>query len=107
MRVTDSYGDGFHKENLKCQLSLLSATFEVPGKVEDVVLADIVKFFKNLSIRERQWLGEVQTLLQLVLIMPAPNATSERSFSGLRRIKTYLRSTMKQERLHSLMILHV
>ena len=39
--------------------------------------------------------------------MPATNATSERSFSALYRIKTYLRSTMKQECLNSLMILHV
>ena len=39
--------------------------------------------------------------------MPATNATSERSFTGLRRIKTCLRSKMKQERFNSLMILHV
>ena len=105
--VTNFYGDDFHKENLKCQLRSLAAAFEVPGKIEDLVLADVVKYFTDLSIRERQWLAEVQTLLQLILIMPATNATSERSFSGLRRIKTYLRSTMKQERLNSLMILHV
>ena len=39
--------------------------------------------------------------------MPATNAVSERSFSALRRVKTYLRSTMKQTRLNHLMILHV
>lgn len=39
--------------------------------------------------------------------MPATNAASERSFSTLRRIKTYLRSTMSQERLNHLMILHI
>lgn len=39
--------------------------------------------------------------------MPATNSTSERSFSGLRRVKTYLRSTMSQDRLNHLMILHV
>ena len=105
--VTNFYGDDFHNENLKCQLRSLAATFEVPGKIEDLVLADVVKCFPDLSVHERQWLAEVQTLLQLILIKPATNATSERSFSGLKRIKTYLRSTMKQERLNSLMILHV
>ena len=45
--------------------------------------------------------------MKLILVMPAMNATSERSFSALRRIKTYLRSTMKQERLNSLIVLHV
>ena len=39
--------------------------------------------------------------------MPASNAMSERSFSTLRRVKTYLRSTMRQDRLNYLMILHV
>ena len=34
-------------------------------------------------------------------------ATSERSFSALRRMKTYLRSTMKQDRLNSVMTLHI
>ena len=40
-------------------------------------------------------------------MMPATNAISGRSFSALRRVKTYLRSTMKQTRLNHLMILHV
>ena len=39
--------------------------------------------------------------------MPATNATSERSFSALRRVKNYLRSTMTQQRLNNLMVLHV
>ncbi len=39
--------------------------------------------------------------------MPATNSSSERSFSAMRRIKTYLRSTMLQERLNSLMVIHV
>jgi len=43
----------------------------------------------------------------LILIMPASNATSERSFSALRRVKSYLRSTMGQQTLNNLMVLHV
>ena len=39
--------------------------------------------------------------------MPSTNAVSERSFSSLRRVKTYLRSTMTQERLNNCMILSV
>ncbi len=45
--------------------------------------------------------------MQLVLVMPVTNATSERSFSALRRVKSYLRSTTGQERLNYLMLLHV
>ena len=39
--------------------------------------------------------------------MPATNASSERSFSALRRVKTYLRSTMSQKRLNHLMVLQI
>jgi hypothetical protein len=59
-----------------------------------------------------QWLKRKENVytsatIQLVLVMPATNATSERSFSALRRVKSYLRSTMLQERLNYLMLLHV
>ena len=39
--------------------------------------------------------------------MPATNTTSERSIIALRRVKTYLRSTMTQTRLNNLMLLLV
>ena len=52
-------------------------------------------------------MSQVCRLLQIVPVMPATNATSERSFSALKRVKSYLRNTMRQERLNSLMVLHV
>lgn len=39
--------------------------------------------------------------------MPVTTATAEHSFSAMRRIKTYLRSTMGEERFSSLALLHV
>ena len=45
--------------------------------------------------------------MKLILVIPATNATSERSFSALKQIKSYLRSPMKQEHLNSLMTIHV
>ena len=52
-------------------------------------------------------MSQVCRLLQLILVMPATNATSERSFSALRRVNNYLRTTMLQERLNYVMLLHV
>ena len=52
-------------------------------------------------------MSEVCTVVKLVLVCPATNAVSERSATGLRRIKNYLRSAMSQQRLNHLMILHV
>ena len=52
-------------------------------------------------------LSEVYTVASLIMVMPATNAVSEYSFSALRHLKTYLRSTMNQGRLNNVMILHV
>ena len=42
-----------------------------------------------------------------LLVMPSTNANSKRSFSALHLVKSYLRSTMSQQRLNHLMIMHV
>ena len=60
-----------------------------------------------MKLGERQNLGEVQKLVKLLLVMPATNAVSERSFSAMKRIKSYLRSTMSNNRINHLMIMHV
>ena len=39
--------------------------------------------------------------------MPATNAVSERSFSAMRRLKTYLHSSMRQSRLNHVMLLNI
>ena len=44
-------------------------------------------------------------LLQIALTICVSSASCERSFSALKRIKTYLRSTMNEERLVSLAVL--
>ena len=61
-----------------------------------------------LSLGEsRHVLSQIEVLLRVLLVMPATNVSSERSFSALRRFKNYLRSTMKQERLNDVMVLSV
>ena len=63
--------------------------------------------FLSLSHGQRLLLSQVEKLLQLVFTMPSTNVTSERSFSALRRLKSYLRTTMSQEWLNYLMLLYV
>ena len=45
--------------------------------------------------------------LNIYSVIPATSCSAERSFSGLRRLKTYLRSKMGQTRLSSLALLHI
>ena len=48
--------------------------------------------------------SQVQRLLWLLFVI---SATSERSFSALRIVKTFLWTAMKQEKLNHLMIIHI
>ena len=45
--------------------------------------------------------------LQIAMTFGVTTATGERTFSSLRRLKTYLRSTMSQEQLNHLSLLHI
>ena len=49
----------------------------------------------------------LHTVFHVLLTMPVTSATAERSFSALRRLKSYMRSTMGSERLSALALLHV
>lgn len=49
----------------------------------------------------QQLFPQVKELLILLAVNPASSATAERSFSCLRRLKTWLRTTMSQQRLNS------
>jgi len=49
----------------------------------------------------------ISTLLQIFATLPVTTSSSERSFSALKFIKNYLRSTMTDERLNGLALLFV
>ena len=70
-------------------------------------LKSLVRFFQTLSPVEHQFYDMVMKLMKIILTMPATNAISERSSSALRRMKTWLRSTMNQTRLNWCMVLHI
>ena len=58
------------------------------------------------NITNEELYPSISTVLLILYTMPASTATMERSFSVLRRLKTYL-TTMLQDRLTSLTVLHV
>lgn len=98
------YGTDFHSQDrLLTQLTCLHSGSGTP--LTD--LQSIVAYLKSLSTAQRDYFSEVIKLVKLILVMPATNAHSERSFSALRRLKTWLRTTTSQARLNWCMILHV
>ena len=46
-------------------------------------------------------------LVKIIFTLPAFTCTTAKSFSGLKRLKSYLQSGMKQQRLNSVAIINV
>ncbi|XP_065662868.1 uncharacterized protein LOC136085485 [Hydra vulgaris] len=91
--------ESFENECVHFQ-SVLKLTTNAPK-----TLLDISKF-----IKEKQLITifpYVDVALRKFLCNLASNCSTERSFSTLRRIKNYLRSSMSSERLNSLAILNI
>ena len=106
--VCNFYGDDFKKGDLRSHLQTIKATFKNDNsKKTDCTLPMFVDYMRGLSPSERNHISQVCILVKLILVMPATNAVSERSFSAMKRIKSYLRSTMTQQRLNHLMLLHI
>ena len=89
---------------LDVQLQNLQSQF---AQSDECSIKACIAFLQELSLPARTYFSEVVKVVQLILVMPATNAVSERSFSTMRRIKSYLRSTMRQDRLNHLMTLHI
>lgn len=55
----------------------------------------------------KEILPEAFKLFSLIATIPASSSTVERSFSSLKRIKSYLRNTMSQDRLSVLALVSI
>ena len=75
--------------------------------IKEVTLLSTLSEIMNAVESSKKLFSEVRTLLQIVHTIPVTSATAERTFSVLRRLKTFLRSSMLQSRLNNCMILHV
>ena len=115
----------YSEDLLKTQLLLLNVHFQEESRASSSAttttasgnsssndttsptLMDIAKYLKSLEQSSQTLLSEVVKLVCLIMVAPATNASSERSFSALLRVKTYLRAMMTQERLNHVLLLHV
>ena len=101
--VIEFYGNDLHQERLRAQLLALHSS-DTDRLLSN--LQSIISFLRTLNDVEMEFYSEVIKIAKLILVMPATNALSERSFSALRRIKTWLRTT-NQVHLNNCMTLHV
>jgi hypothetical protein len=87
---------------------ILSVRSALRKEIEKV---NTIKDLANLLVVDNSALSssfpEVCTALMLFMTLPVTVASAERSFSKLKLIKSYLRSTMSQERLKAMAILSI
>lgn len=81
-----------YQKNVKCAIASTSASW----MLQVMSRYQMQSAFPNVNIA-----------LRIYLTLPVSNCTGERSFSHMKRIKNYLRSTMLQERLSALAILNI
>lgn len=86
------YGTDFDANKLATHLEIFGQNLS--SENDDVTLSSVLAFFRKASPVVLDLISQVCVLVWLLLVMPATNASSEHVFSGVRRIKTYLRSTV-------------
>ena len=88
-------------EDLKIQLAMFK------NKYNCKTTADAAQTLRAMPVEVRALFPQVETVVRLLMVVPASSAEAERSFSGLRRLKTWLRSTTTQKRLNGMGVCHI
>ena len=105
------YAKDLNLDRLRIQLCMLPDLLRTANEEHELgvkkvtSIGSIVELFNTCSY-SKTMLREVSRLLRIFLTVPMASATAEKSFSALRRLKNYLRTTMSQKRLNHLILLH-
>jgi hypothetical protein len=100
VEVCERYPE-LNSTSLASQLSMFS------DQNKYVTLQQAQEIMQNMIPEIRCLFPQVERFIRLMLLCPATSCSAERSFSALRRLKTWLRSTMTQPRLNSVAVCHV
>ncbi|KAL4098032.1 hypothetical protein QTP88_022704 [Uroleucon formosanum] len=77
----------------------------IPDHIKSATVIELLQLIQDYNLKESY--PNIEIVFRIFLTMPVTAATCERSFSKLKLIKNYLRSTMGQERLSNLSILSI
>ena len=95
-----------YRSDLAIRMSLMMRLLD--GKPVGVSkMKSQVDFSTSLNVTDPDLYPSIYRIICILLTMPVSSATSERSFSAMQCVKSYLRSTMGDERLSNLSLLHV
>ncbi|XP_026064667.1 uncharacterized protein LOC113047492 [Carassius auratus] len=94
----------FDQSCLQMQLTLLG---DLAKERRFTAVKELAEFISSLHPQTRELFKEVEAFIELCLCLPVSAAPSERSFSAIRRLKTWTRSTTSQKRLTHLVLMHI
>jgi hypothetical protein len=101
--LINNYRGFFNNERLKRELQVLHSDKLIFGNSPTV--REMIEFiYKNDIITD---VPEIYKLFCLIVSLPPTSASVERSFSALKRVKSYSRNTMSQSRLNNLSVLAI
>lgn len=110
-KLESIYHEDLNMDKLKIQLKMLPDAVKVTPMngipIKQVTRIQTICQVFNIQPTFKKLLAEVHKLLRIYLTIPVTTSTAERNFSALRRIKSYLRSSMTQARLNHCLLLHV
>ena len=102
------YKDNFNFSRLESQLGLLADAIKIAlPSVRKVTIVRTICDAINAQTVYKSMLSEVQNQMRLYLTVPITTATSKHTFSALRHVLPYLRSTMTEKWLNNCLLLYV
>lgn len=93
-----TYGSNEFITKLKIQCQL--------GKTLFSSGSDLFEFYQEVK-KFKVGFEELTKIIEHILVVPVSSASAERSFSTMKRVKAYLRSTMTSRRLNNLTLLSI
>ena len=102
--IVQHYREDVNGPRLKLHRDMLVDKASGDNEVLEDFQSIVAFLSKNATFRGI--ITEVSSLIRIILTLPVSSCSAERSFSGLRRLKTYLRSRMTQERLNAVVLMN-
>jgi hypothetical protein len=100
-RLREAYGKNFDLVRLRSELKAMF----VSQHFKDKYVTEIHSFLLSKGIHSG--LPELHKLCELILTLPASSSSVERSFSALKRTKTFIRNSQGQSRLSALALMTI
>lgn len=99
-QTCESIAQFYDLPNIKNEIELWQQLWHDRPNLTNLTVVDVLK-------ETHSFFPETEKALKILIALPCTTCTVERSFSSLRRLKTWLRSTMAEDRLNGLAMMSV